>query len=85
MLSVKKGSDRQIVHEAIRKHSMYVGTQLKEGNIEENNLFEYLGNDPDIPFSIDELNVLAKNANLVGRAPEQVERFLEAVESRIHN
>lgn len=83
MLSVKKGCDRQTVHEAIRKHSLYVSTQLKEGNTEENDLLTLLGNDPEIPFSREELNALAKNVNLVGRAPEQVELFLEAVRSRL--
>ena len=79
MLSTKKGRDRQVVHEAIRKHSIYVSSQLKEGTIEENNLFEYLGTDSDIPFTKSELYKLAENTNLVGRAPEQVEVFLEEV------
>ncbi len=83
MLSTKKGRDRQVVHEAIRKHSIYVSSQLKEGTIEENNLFEYLGTDSDIPFTKSELYKLAENTNLVGRAPEQVEVFLEEVRLKL--
>ena len=83
MLSVKKGSDRQNVHNAIRKHSTRVATQLKSGEIQENILLEYLGGDQDIPFNHDELKELAKKTSLVGRAPQQVVNFLEEVKSRL--
>ncbi len=83
MQSTQKGCDRQTVHEVIRKHSFQVGKKLKEGVASENDLLDTLGNDPAIPFSTHELKELAKNTNLVGRAPQQVELFLKEVESRV--
>jgi adenylosuccinate lyase len=83
MLSVKKGYDRQLVHERIREHSIFVSNQLKEGIIKENELFKHLGNDEHIPFTVSELERIAEDINLVGRAPEQVDTFLKEVRLKL--
>ena len=45
MKAVKKGGDRQILHEAIRKHSIDVTLEIKK-NGKENNLIERIKKDP---------------------------------------
>ncbi len=83
MESVKKGRDRQVVHEAIRKHSLKITQEIKSGKSHSNLLFEYLGDDNDIPFSNNELIDLSNTANLVGCAPQQVEIFLKEANSKL--
>lgn len=75
MDAVKKGGDRQELHERIRVHSMAAGRTVKiEGN--ENNLAELIANDPAFGLTLDEINAVMKPENFVGRAPQQVEDFL---------
>ena len=75
MDAVKKGGDRQELHERIRVHSMEAGKAVKlEGK--ENNLAELIAADPAFGLTIEEINALLKPENFVGRAPEQTEDFL---------
>ena len=75
MDAVKKGGDRQELHEKIRVHSMEAGKTVKmEGK--DNNLAELIANDPSFGLTIEEINAVMKPENFVGRAPEQVEDFL---------
>ncbi len=75
MDAVKKGGDRQELHERIRVHSMAAGRTVKiEGK--ENNLAELIANDPAFGLTLDEINAVMKPENFVGRAPQQVEDFL---------
>ena len=78
MDAVKKGGDRQELHERIRVHSMEAGKTVKvEGR--ENDLAERIAADPAFGLTIDEINAVMKPENFVGRAPQQVEDFLEGV------
>lgn len=61
MIAVKKGADRQAVHEILRKLSLQKNP----------NIAKELGLDPE------ELKPYLAPQNLVGRAPEQVEEFLK--------
>lgn len=75
MDAVKKGGDRQDLHEKIRVHSMEAGKTVKvEGK--ENNLAELIAADPAFGLTLEEINAVMKPENYVGRAPQQVEDFL---------
>lgn len=75
MDAVKKGGDRQELHERIRIHSMEAGKTVKmEGK--DNNLAELIANDPLFGLSREEIDSVMKPENFVGRAPQQVDDFL---------
>ena len=75
MDAVKKGGDRQELHERIRIHSMEAGNTVKmEGK--DNNLAELIANDPLFGLSREEIDSVMKPENFVGRAPQQVDDFL---------
>ena len=77
MDAVKKGGDRQELHELIRKYSMQAGARVKtEGK--ENNLVELIASDSAFGLSEDEIRAVLKPENFVGRAPEQTEDFLRS-------
>ncbi|MEF3254785.1 MAG: adenylosuccinate lyase [Deferribacterales bacterium] len=76
MAAVKKGADRQMMHEIIRVHSMEAGKVVKyEGG--KNDLIERLIEDERIPLSKDEIDNIMNPKDFIGRAPEQVEEFIK--------
>lgn len=75
MAAVKKGGDRQILHEAIRNHSMDAGARVK-GEGKENDLIDRLKNDPVFALIADDIDDLINAKEFVGRAPEQCDSFL---------
>lgn len=75
MDAVKKGGDRQELHEAIRMHSMEAAKIVKiHGG--ENDLLERIASDPIFMTSMEELERLLSPEKYVGRAPEQTVEFL---------
>ena len=72
---VRKGGDRQELHERIRVHAMAAREGLDAG-AEENDFFRRVAEDPAFDLSLDELNELSRAEDLVGRCPRQVEKFL---------
>ncbi len=75
MDAVKRGGDRQELHERIRVHSMEAGRVIKqEGG--ENPLLELIAADPSFGISLEDLKALIRPENFVGRAPQQVDDFL---------
>ena len=75
MDAAKRGADRQELHEKIRVYSMEAGKTVKmEGK--KNNLAELIAADSSFGLTLDEINAVMKPENFVGRAPEQVEDFL---------
>ena len=76
MAAVKKGGDRQKLHEVIRTHSMEASRRVKEEGLD-NNLLELLRNAPEFAMIRDEFDTLLDPAGFIGRAPEQVEDFLD--------
>ena len=75
MDAVKKGGNRQELHERIRELSMKAGRNAKvEGK--ENNLLELIAADPEFNMSIEELQKTMEPSKYVGRSKEQVEAFL---------
>jgi adenylosuccinate lyase len=76
--AVRAGGDRQEAHEIIRQHSLAAARAMKEG-AERNDLLERLGADRRFGVSISELRDALDPRDFVGRAPEQVDEFLENV------
>uniref|UniRef100_A0A7S3PZH9 Adenylosuccinate lyase n=1 Tax=Chaetoceros debilis TaxID=122233 RepID=A0A7S3PZH9_9STRA len=75
MECVKKGGDRQELHEAIRVHSMDAGAVVK-GEGKPNDLMERIAKDPMFKAVHDDLDRLIDPVLFVGRAPEQVDEFI---------
>ncbi len=78
MRAAQAGGDRQELHERIRVHSRAAAERLK-GGANDNDLLERLAADPAFARVKAELPALAAGAALVGRAPEQVDEFLQGV------
>jgi adenylosuccinate lyase len=76
MACVKRGGDRQEIHEVIRKHSQAATAQVKQEG-KENDLLERLASDPAIAMTRDEIDALLDLRAFVGRAPQQVTEFIE--------
>lgn len=76
MDAVKKGGDRQELHEKIRQYSMEAGARVKMEGLE-NNLPELIANDESFGLTAEEIRAVMKPENFVGRAPAQVEDFLK--------
>ncbi|MCI9427951.1 MAG: adenylosuccinate lyase [Eubacterium sp.] len=82
MDAVKKGGDRQELHEKIRKLSMEAGANVKQEG-KENNLLELIAADPSFMLTLEELKASMDPSKYVGRAPRQVDQFLKEVISPI--
>ena len=78
MDAVKAGGDRQELHERIRQLSMEAGRSVKEKGLD-NNLLELIAADPAFGLTMEELQKTMEPMRYVGRAPRQVEEFLEEV------
>ncbi len=75
MQAVKKGGDRQALHERLREHSLAAARVVKEEG-GENDLLRRIAADESFLLSRDELESLLKPEHFTGRAPKQVEEFL---------
>ena len=75
MEAVKKGGDRQELHEKLRQHSIAAAKVVKEEG-GENDLIERVCADPSFNLSYDEIHAIMKPINFVGRSVEQVGEFL---------
>ena len=78
MDAVKMGGDRQELHEKIRELSMQAGARVKKEG-KENNLLELIAEDAAFHTNFEKLQETMEPARYVGRAPLQVEKFLEEV------
>ncbi|MBI5092220.1 MAG: adenylosuccinate lyase [Candidatus Hydrogenedentes bacterium] len=75
MACVKRGGDRQDLHEVIRTHSQAAAAQVKQEG-RENDLLERLAADPAIGMTREEIEATLDVREFIGRAPEQVVEFL---------
>lgn len=75
MYCVRKGGDRQELHEAIRELSVAVTKQIKL-NGADNNLLELILNDKRFGITKSELDDILHVRNFIGMAPEQTEEFI---------
>lgn len=78
MDAVKRGGNRQDLHERIREHSMAAGAVVKQEG-KENDLVERIAADPAFGMAKEEIEALLEPKNFVGRAPQQTEEFLTEV------
>ncbi len=78
MDAVKLGGNRQELHEKIRELSMEAGAHVKRDG-RENDLLELIAADPAFHLTKEELQQTMDPSKYVGRAPLQVEKFLEEV------
>ena len=78
MDAVKRGADRQVLHERIRVHSMAASKVIKEEG-GENDLLERIAADEAFGVTLEELVSIISPEKYVGRAPQQTEEFLNEV------
>lgn len=78
MDAVKKGGDRQEMHEVIRTLSMQAGANVKQEG-KDNNLLELIAADEHFDLTLEELQNTMDPQKYVGRSVQQVEEFLDEV------
>ena len=75
MDAVKRGGNRQELHERIRVHSLEAGKNVKDRGLS-NNLLDLIAEDPAFGMTREELTAHMEPARYIGRCPQQVEDFL---------
>ena len=75
MEAVKRGGDRQALHERIREHAMEAGRRVKEEG-KENDLLGRIAADRTFGISQEDLGEILDLRAFVGRAPDQVVDFI---------
>ena len=75
MDAVKRGGDRQQLHERIRQHSMAAARRVKEEGLE-NDLISRIAGDPLFGMKESEIDALLDPAAFTGRACRQVEEYV---------
>jgi adenylosuccinate lyase len=76
--AVRAGADRQDVHERIRKASLDAA-RARENGAERNDMLDRLAADPTFALDADQVRTMMDASRYVGRAPEQVDEFLEEI------
>ena len=76
MDAVKRGGDRQALHERIRVLSQEAGRNVKEFGLS-NNLIELIAADPMFGMNREAITAHLEPSRYIGRCPEQVTEFLE--------
>lgn len=78
MESVKRGGNRQELHERLRVHSHAAAAEVKlKGN--PNDLIDRIAEDPAIPMNRQEITDMLEPSGFIGRSVSQVSSFLESV------
>ena len=77
MEAVKRGGDRQQLHEIIRRCSMEATARMKQG--EPCDLLARLAAEPAFGLSQAEMEQLLEPSLYIGRCPEQVDRLVEKI------
>ncbi|WP_099208294.1 adenylosuccinate lyase [Urinicoccus timonensis] len=78
MEAVKRGGDRQELHEHIRTHSQAAAARVKDQGLS-NDLIDRIIADPAFGLSEAEIRDLISPEKFVGRSPQQVERLVKEV------
>jgi len=76
MAAVKRGGDRQELHERIRVHAMDAGRRVKEEGLD-NDLLDRIAKDEAFGMARADVEQVLDLGAFVGRAPEQVEAFVK--------
>ena len=77
MEAVKRGGNRQELHEVIRKCSMEATAKMKNG--EDCDLLVRLSEAPEFGMTLEEMERLLNPIDYIGRCPQQVENYLAEV------
>ena len=75
MSAVKKGGDRQELHERIREHSIAAAKLVKEEGLK-NDLIDRLANDSAFGLTNNEIEAILLPKNFTGRSEVQTEEFI---------
>ncbi|MDD5674025.1 MAG: adenylosuccinate lyase [Chitinivibrionales bacterium] len=75
MEAVKRGGDRQLLHERIRNHSQAAASRIKEEG-KNNDLLQRIADDPAFNLSAAEIARTLNISDFIGCAPQQVENFI---------
>ena len=78
MEAVKRGGDRQELHEHIRTHSQAAAARVKDQGLS-NDLIDRIIADPAFGLSEAEIRDLISPEKFIGRSPQQVERLVKEV------
>ena len=76
MDAVKRGGDRQQLHERLRVHSQAAARVVKEEG-GKNDLIDRIAGDPAFGVTRQEIEKILDPVNFIGRSKEQVEEFLD--------
>ena len=76
MDAVKKGGDRQQLHELIRRHSLEAAKVVKEEG-KPNDLIDRIAGDENFGLTREEIEKTLQPENFTGRAGRQTEEFLD--------
>ena len=76
MSAVKRGGNRQDLHERIRVHSIAAGKRIKEEGLD-NDLIDRIANDPMFGLKKEDIMKELDPSLYVGRSPQQVTEFVE--------
>jgi adenylosuccinate lyase len=74
MEAVRKGGDRQKLHEILREYSQACGDDVKKGK--PNTLLAKIASDPSFRLTPEEMEAIVSPKKFIGRAPSQVTEFL---------
>ena len=77
MEAVKKGGDRQQIHEIIRRCSMKATEEMKNGG--RCDLLKFLSAEKEFGLSEEEMKALLKPSDYIGRCPQQVDNLVKKV------
>ena len=75
MECVKRGGDRQALHDKIRVHSREAQKRIKEEG-KDNNLLKLISEDKDFNLTMDDIEKIKSDSKISGRASSQVEEFV---------
>ncbi len=82
MAAVKAGMGREEAHAIIKKHAIAVALEMREEGTTENDLFDRLANDPDLPVEKATLiDAIADPYKLTGLADDQITTFADMVQN----
>lgn len=76
MEAVKKGGDRQELHEKIREYSMQAGSKVKDEGLD-NDLLERIAADDTFGLSLDDIKDLLRPSDYIGRSAEQTQELVD--------
>lgn len=78
MESVKRGGNRQELHERLRQHSHAAAANVKL-NGGKNDLIQRIADDDAFPLTLEEIEQQLDPSLYIGRCPSQVDEFIESV------